>query len=265
MSFTQALTTRSHATHSRVCVGLDPDPSRLPDQFNGRPDRVVEFLKVIVDATHDLACAYKPNLAFFGSLGLDGLSILRSVRDKVPVDVPVILDFKAGDIGNTADRYAAMAYDVIGADAVTVNPYMGLDAVKPFLRRNRCAFALCLTSNDSASQFQRLPADGQPLFQHIASVVSSWSHHGECGLVVGATQADDLSRIRELAPTLPILVPGVGAQGGDAEAVVRNGSDADGGGLLINASRSILYASSGDDYADKARETTEALRKATWL
>ena len=268
MSFTKAIDARASSIDSCICVGLDPDLTKLPNSISPDSDGIVRFLTNIIDATSDIACVYKPNLAFFGALGTDGLSILRQVRDHIPSDVPVILDFKAGDIGNTAERYAEMAYDVVGADAVTVNPYMGFDAVRPFMRPGRCAFVLCLTSNESSRELQRLTVQGPspgaaPLFAVTAEMCNQWLEHGECGLVVGATHPAELGEIRQISPALPFLIPGVGTQGGDAQEVVLHGSFTVGGGILINASRSILYASSGDDYATAARQATETLREAT--
>lgn len=268
MSFTKAIGARASSIGSCICVGLDPDLTKLPNSISPDGDGIVRFLTNIIEATSDIACVYKPNLAFFGAVGTDGLSILRQVRDHIPSEVPVILDFKAGDIGNTAERYAAMAYDVVGADAVTVNPYMGFDAVRPFMRPGRCAFVLCLTSNESSGEFQRLtvkePSTGAgPLFAVTARMCNQWLEHGECGLVVGATHPVELGEIRQISPALPFLIPGVGPQGGDAQEVVRHGSFTGGGGILINASRGILYASSGDDYATAARDAMETLREAT--
>ena len=217
--------TRSATT---VCVGLDPDLAKLPNHLSRDVNGLSSFLKGIIDATADLACAYKPNFAFFGALGPEGLSALGEVMAHVPGDIPVILDFKAGDIGNTAEKYAKMAYDLLGADAVTVNPYMGYDAVEPFLRgTDKCVFLLCLTSNT---------------------------------LVVGATHPEDLPKVRKLARDLPFLIPGVGSQGGNPSKIAEQASSADGFGILVNASRSILYASPGEDYAEAARQATDDLR-----
>jgi orotidine-5'-phosphate decarboxylase len=268
VSFYQAIAARAKSVESCICVGLDPDVNKLPRSVPRNGEGVLRFLTDIVDATADIACVYKPNLAFFGALGTNGLDILKRVRDRIPSDVPVILDLKAGDIGNTADRYAEMAYDVIGADAVTVNAYMGFDAVGPFMRPGRCAFILCLTSNETSADFQRLSVERPssrtvPLYVATAETCNEWLERGEIGLVVGATHPAELAEIRQVAPALPFLIPGVGTQGGDAQDVVRQGSFDGGGGILINASRSILYASSGDDYATAARVETEALREAT--
>ncbi len=187
--------------------------------------------------------------------------MLRDLVRRIPEDVPVILDFKAGDIGNTARRYAAMAYDTLGVDATTVNPLMGEDAVSPFTSyTDRCAFLLCLTSNPGSADFQRLESDGTPVYGHIARKAVTWSDAGQCGLVVGATHPEELEQVRSIAPELPFLIPGVGVQGGEAEAVVKAGLDARGAGIVVNASRAILYASGGTDYADAARQAAESLR-----
>jgi len=262
MSFLEKLGSATTRNRSKLCVGLDPDPDRLPDHLKGRPDAVAEFTSEIVSATQDLVCAYKPNFAFFGALGAEGFSTLQRLVRRIPQDIPVILDFKAGDIGNTAERYAAMAYGTLGVDATTVNPYMGEDAVRPFTAyADRCAFLLCLTSNPGSADFQRLEAGGTPLYQSVARKAVEWSQVGPCGLVVGATHPEELTRIRELAPELPFLIPGVGAQGGDAETVVKAGTDERGGGILVNASRSVLFASKGRDFAEAARQAAESLRR----
>jgi len=260
-SFLEKYKSASARNRSLLCVGLDPNPNHLPDSLKGRPDGISRFLTDIVSATSDLVCAYKPNFAFFGALGESGFADLAGLIRNSPGDIPTILDFKAGDIGNTARRYAAMAYETLGADATTVNPLMGSDAVLPFLEyKGSCAFLLCLTSNPGSADFQRLETGDRTLYEAIAARAVEWSESGDCGLVVGATHPGELGGIRALAPGLPFLVPGVGAQGGNAEEVVRTGADADGGGLLINASRAVLYASSGSDYAEAARQQAERLR-----
>ena len=245
-----------------MCVGLDPDTEKLPDHLPRDVSGVTEFLKQVIDATHDLACVYKPNFAFFGALGSEGYDALKATIDHIPDSVPVILDFKAGDIGNTAEKYADMAYDVFGVDAVTVNPLMGYDAVSPFQREGKCVFLLCLTSNPGSADFQRQETKSGPLFESIAKTAATWSSEGQCGLVVGATHPEDLPRVRQLAPELPFLIPGVGSQGGEAGSIVSQAATADGVGVLVNASRSILYASSDVDFASAARQATDQLRGA---
>ena len=262
MTFSEKLYAATRHNQSFVCVGLDPDPHLLPAHLKGEPNPVLTFLRNIVDATRDLACAYKPNYAFYGALGSSAWETLHGVLQTIPEDIPTILDFKAGDIGNTAAQYARMAYDQLGVDSVTVNPLMGTDAVEPFIRyTDRCAFLLCLTSNSGSADFQRLSTEKGLLYQVLAQKAVAWSRTGPCGLVVGATHPGELTQIRALAPDLPFLIPGVGSQGGDAEAVVRHGTDTKGRGILVNASRSILYASDGPDFANAARKATETLRE----
>ena len=263
MSFLGKLSGAAARNRSRVCVGLDPDPKRLPAHLRGGPNPVLTFLSEIVSATQDLVCAYKPNFAFYGAMGMAGWETLEGTLSAVPDGLPTVLDFKAGDIGNTAEQYAHMAYGQLGVDAVTVNPLMGRDAVEPFTRyKDRCAFLLCLTSNPGSSDFQRLSTPSGLLYTEMARKAVTWSQAGPCGLVVGATHPEELRQVRDLAPDLPFLIPGVGAQGGEAKAVVQNGLDHNGGGILVNASRSILYASNGRDFAEAARRAAEELRQA---
>ncbi|MCE2439691.1 MAG: orotidine-5'-phosphate decarboxylase [Candidatus Latescibacteria bacterium] len=261
MSFLEKYRRATDARNSLVCVGLDPDPERLPAHLSGTHDPVSAFLKDVISATCDLVCAYKPNFAFFGALGAAGWRSLEDVLSAIPDATPVVLDFKANDIGNSARRYAQMAYDALGVDAVTVNPLMGTDAVAPFMEyQDGCAFLLCLTSNPGSADFQRLSTQDGPFYQRVARKAVEWSRTGPCGLVVGATHARELSTVRRIAPGLPFLVPGVGAQMGDPGRVIRYGSDRNGKGLLVNASRSVLYASSGRDFARAARCAAESLR-----
>jgi len=261
MTFQEKCETAAARNNSLVCVGLDPSPERMPPHLSGKANPIAAFLKEIVAATQDLVCAYKPNFAFFGAQGISGWQALEETLAAIPEDVPVILDFKAGDIGNTAAQYARMAYDILGVDAVTVNPLMGTDAVDPFIAyTDRCAFILCLTSNPGSADFQRLKTDQGTVYQALARKAVTWNQKGPCGLVVGATHPGELKQVRDIATDLPFLIPGVGSQGGDAEAVVQNGCTASGGGILVNASRSILYASSETDFADAARKATSDLR-----
>jgi len=220
------------------------------------------FNRAIVEATSDLVCAYKPNIAFYEAMGERGWRILRGTIRAVPDHIPVILDAKRGDIGNTARMYAKAFLEELGVDAVTVNAYMGFDAVEPFLvYRDRCAFILCLTSNAGSADFQRLRCEGKPLYRWMAEKVAAWSERGTCGLVVGATYPEELREIREAAPHLPFLIPGLGAQGGDVEMTVQFGTDANGEGAILNSSRGILYASDGADFAEAAREVALRLRE----
>lgn len=259
MSFIEKITHAADRAESLVCVGLDTDPKKIPSVFADADDSVFDFNREIISATKDFVCAYKPNSAFYEALGSPGIESLRKTCEAVPSDIPVILDVKRGDISNTALKYADFAYDHIGADAVTVNPYMGFDAVKPFLRADKCVFVLCLTSNESAKDFQLLDTGDGLLYERIARASVEWAKEGEIGLVVGATKPENMRRIRDIAGDVPILVPGVGAQGGDIEAVI--GECGGSSGLtVINSSRGILYASDGPDFKDAAKQSLIELR-----
>ena len=239
-------------------MGLDPQPSRMP------VEDVLTFTRAIIEATSDLVCAFKPQSAFFEALGLAGWEALRDTIAAVPDEIPVILDVKRGDVSHTAAAYATACFDVLGADAVTLNPYLGRDAVAPFLERpEKGAFILCRTSNPGGADLQNLDVGGEPLYMRVGSLVEEWgSAHENAGLVVGATYPEELAAVRSRCPRLPILLPGIGAQGGYLEASVAAGVDAEGGGLLVSASRSVLYASSGDDFAEAARAEAARLRAA---
>ncbi len=259
MTFQEKLRKASLRADSLVCVGLDTDPSKLPRHLSDAHDAVLRFNTALIESTSDLVCAYKPNSAFYEALGGHGIDMLVESCAAVPLDVPVILDVKRGDIGSTADRYASYAYDIVNADAVTINPYMGFDAVKPFLREGKCVFVLCLTSNPSADDFQFLATPGGPMFEVVARMASEWSKEGEIGIVAGATRPEYLGRIRDIAGDLPFLVPGVGAQGGSAADVIQEcGGEA--GGTVINSSRGVIYAYGGEDFAEAARTKLKALR-----
>jgi orotidine-5'-phosphate decarboxylase len=255
------------AAGSMLCVGLDPDPSRYPQSIADAPDATERFCRGIIDATADLACAFKPQIAYFASQGdEDALeNICGYIRSAYP-NVTLILDAKRGDIGSTASHYAREAFDRYGAHAVTVNPYMGTDSIEPFFDHpgDGGVILLCRTSNPGGDDFQSLVADGAPVYTHVARrVAEQWSQLGECGLVVGATYPTELADVRSIVGDLPILVPGVGAQGGDAATVVEHGAGRSGRGLIVNSSRAILYASDGDDFAEAAR--AEAHRTAAAL
>ncbi len=249
-------------TGSQLCVGLDPDPVRLGGHEPGR------YLAGIVEATAPYACAYKPNLAFFEQLGAAGQEALRQVLAAIPDCAIVIGDAKRGDIGHTAEAYARALYDVLGFDAVTVNPFGGGDAVAPFLERpERGCFVWCRSSNPGGANLQDLMvaregAPGRPLFEEVAALAAGWNARGNVGLVVGATYPEQLRRVRAIAPELPILVPGVGAQGGDLQAAVRAARDEQGLGFLVASSRGVLYASAGADYAKAAARAARELRDA---
>jgi orotidine-5'-phosphate decarboxylase len=270
MTFVDKLADAERSHQSLLCVGLDPEPSRFPADLKGDAGKIYDFCAAIVDATADLVLAFKPQIAYFAAHRAEAqLEKLMDHMRKVAPQVPVILDAKRGDIGSTAEQYAIEAFERYGADAVTLSPFMGYDSVEPYLRRHgKGAFLLCRTSNPGGDdlQNQRLATiAGQPLlYEHVASLAQGpWNINGQLGLVVGATYPAEIARVRELAPTLPMLIPGVGAQGGDAVATVRAGLRvaADGkttGPIVVNSSRAILYAGAGPDFASAARR--EALR-----
>ena len=249
---------------SMLCVGLDPEPARFPDQFRGDPSKIFDFCAAIVDATADLVIAFKPQIAYFAAHRAEEQleRLMQHMRRTAP-QVPIILDAKRGDIGSTAEQYAKEAFDRYGADAVTLSPFMGFDSVQPYLKyEGKGAFLLCRTSNPGGDdlQTQRLSSvEGEPLlYEHVARLAQGpWNLNGQLGLVVGATYPTEIERVRAVAPTVPLLIPGVGAQGGDAVATVRAGWR-EGAPIIVNSSRAILYASGGDDFAEAARR--EALK-----
>ena len=263
MGFTQTLRTRWNAANSLVCVGLDPEPARFPALLSNDPDAVFNFCRAIVDATAPYVCCFKPQIAHFAALGAEGaLQRLIAHVHATHAGIPVILDAKRGDIGSTAQHYAAEAFDRFGADAVTANPYLGRDSLQPFLdRADKGVVILCRTSNPGARDLQDLLVEGRPLYQHVAETIArDWNGNGNCALVVGATWPEQLRQVRAIVGDMPFLVPGVGAQGGDVEAVVTNAKTADGTGLMVSSSRAILYASNGDDFAEAAGKAAKALR-----
>jgi orotidine-5'-phosphate decarboxylase len=271
MSFIRQILQAEQAHHSLLCVGLDPEPAKFPGAWRGDASRIFDFCAAIVDATQDLAIAFKPQIAYFAAhRAEDQLERLIQHIHRVAPQVPVILDAKRGDIGSTAEQYAIEAFERYQADAVTLSPFMGFDSLEPYLAYpDKGIFLLCRTSNPGGSDLQSQPlATGELLFEHVARLAAGpWNRTGQLGLVVGATYPDEIKRVRALAPTLPLLIPGVGAQGGDAHATVRAGWVADTQGqtqgpVLVNASRSILYASSGDEFAQAARQSASALRAA---
>ena len=246
--FNQRLRTAIDSRQSRLCVGLDPDMRRLPRPVSRDRRGVEGFLRAIVDSTAEHAAAFKPNLAFFLSLGSWGFDLLSSLRERVPPEVILIGDAKWGDIGNTAERYAASAFDVLGFDAVTINPYQGSDSVRQFLRReSRGAFVLCKTSNPSAREIQDLDPD-KPLYAEVARAASDWNSLGNCGLVIGAEEVEALALARRETPSLPLLIPGVGAQAGDLSACLAEVGGPEPATFVINASRSVLYAGEAEGY-----------------
>ena len=263
MRFTDQLAAAQARHQSLLCVGLDPEPARFPGAWKGDASRIADFCCAIVDATHDLACAFKPQIAYFAAARAeDQLERLLAHIRRVAPAVPVILDAKRGDIGATAEQYAREAFERYRADALTLSPFMGFDSIEPYLRYDgKGLFLLCRTSNPGGDELQAQElAGGGRLYERIARLAAGdWNRSGQLGLVVGATYPGEIERVRALAPALPLLIPGVGAQGGDAEATVRAGWRP-GGPIVVNSSRAILYASSGDDFAAAARRVAEATR-----
>jgi orotidine-5'-phosphate decarboxylase len=271
-SYLDRLAARAAATRTVLCLGIDPDPAALPAAFEPDVGGVERFARLLVDAGAPHAAAVKPNLAFFEAFGSAGLAALERVRAAIPADVPVVIDAKRGDIGSTAARQAVALYDVLGADAITVSPYLGEEAIAPLLERpDRLSYVLCRTSNPGAPELQSLVVDdgegpAEPLYLRVARRATSWGPGGTVGLVVGATAPAELARIREVAPGLPFLVPGVGAQGGEIAPVLADGPAREapggrgaGGGLLVNVTRGIAAAAAG---LTSEREVAEALGKA---
>ena len=252
-----------------LCIGLDPDIEKIPESARRDSVResIVAFNRAVIDATADIAGSYKPNSAFYEAHGDEGWQALREtifyIREAAP-DLPVILDAKRGDIGNTNDGYAAMAFEHLAADAITVHPYMGRESLSPFLaREDKGIFVLCRTSNAGAGEFQDAKIGGEELYKLVArSVAGEWNAKGNCGLVAGATYPDELRAVRALAPGIPILVPGIGAQSGDLEKSVAAGKDEKGAGIVIAAGRAIIYASAGRDFAEAARKKSQEFHGA---
>jgi len=249
---------------SLLCVGLDPDPKRIPSGVS-----VKDFLLGVIEATSDLVACYKPNAAFFERDGAEGWETLREVIAAVPDQIPVLLDAKRGDVGHTAQAYAEAVFDQLGADAVTVNPYLGVDSIEPFTEReDRHVFVLCRTSNPSAGDLQDIMAGDVRLYERVAELSRTWNTRGNVGLVVGATYPEEARRVREICPDQLLLLPGIGAQQGDIDAAVQAAVDADGGGILVNASRSVLYAQAVENgcavggWAEASRDAARELRDA---
>jgi orotidine-5'-phosphate decarboxylase len=269
MNFLDRLAAAQQRHGSLLCVGLDPEPAKFPQPWRGDGQKIFDFCARIVDATKDLVCAFKPQIAYFAAeRAEDQLERLIAYVKRVAPDVPVILDAKRGDIGATAEQYAREAFVRYQADAVTLSPYMGFDSIEPYLKHDgRGLFLLCRTSNPGGADLQSLPlAAGGALYEHVASLAAgAWNRSGRLGLVVGATVPAEIERVRALAPTLPLLIPGVGAQGGDAQAAVAAGWRP-GAPIIVNSSRAILYAGATADFAqaarDAARQTRELLAAA---
>jgi orotidine-5'-phosphate decarboxylase len=260
-SFAEKLASAVRRNRTLLCIGLDPDPTRLPI------DDPVDFCRRIIEATRDLVCCYKPNAAFFEQYGRDAFRMLERIRHAIPDEIPALLDAKRGDIGHTASAYARAVFDVLGYDACTVSPYLGGDSLEPWLARtDRMTFVLCRTSNPGSRDLQDLPVlreDGRalPLYQVVAEQCRAWNRGGNVGLVVGATFPEELRLVRTTCPDQPILVPGIGAQGGAIEAAVAAGGAADPANLILAVSRQVLYASSASDWERAARASAEQLRR----
>ncbi|MCV2219156.1 orotidine-5'-phosphate decarboxylase [Thauera sp. Sel9] len=265
MHFMTALKAAWQQRNSLLCVGLDPDPARFPAHLQGRPDAILEFCRQIVDATADLVCCFKPQIAYFAAHRAEDQleALIEHIHARHP-GTPVVLDAKRGDIGSTAEQYAVEAFERFKADAITVNPYMGRDSVDPYLAYpDKGVILLCRTSNPGGSDLQFLDVGGIKLYEHVARLVAQdWNASGNCGLVVGATFPAEIARVRELTGDMPLLVPGIGAQGGDIAATMAAGRSADGSGLMINSSRAILYAGKGEDFAAAARQAALDTRDA---
>ena len=263
--FIQQLASAWDKNNSLLCVGLDPDPAKFPAHLQGKPDAILEFCTAIVDATADVACSFKPQIAYFASCRAEDQleALIAYIHEKHP-SIPVILDAKRGDIGSTAEHYAKEAFERFAADAITVNPYMGRDSVEPYLAYpEKGVILLCRTSNPGGSDLQFLEVGGEKLYERVARLVAQdWNRTGQCALVVGATFPAEIARVREITGDLPLLVPGIGAQGGDIAATVQAGRTANGTGLMINSSRAILYAGKGEDFAAAARQVAMATRDA---
>lgn len=269
MTFIEKLSAAWRTNNSLLCVGLDPDIAKFPAHLQQQPDAIYTFCKEIIDATAATACAFKPQIAYFSAMRAeDQLEALCAYLRENHPNIPIVMDAKRGDIGATAEQYAREAFERYGADAVTVSPYMGFDSVAPYLEwKDRGAIVLCRTSNAGGSDLQFLTVDGVPLYQHVARLVAEkWNTNGQCGLVVGATFPQELAQVRSIIGDMPLLVPGVGAQGGDIQATVQAGKTANGMGMMINSSRAILYAKpdldAGEDFAQAARRVALETRDA---
>ncbi len=261
MRFIEKLDKASARNNSLLCIGLDIDLGRLPSEYLNKDDPIFSFNRKIIEETKELVCAYKPNIAFYEMYGVYGITaLLKTIEFVQAQGLPVILDAKRGDVGHSSTAYAKAIFEVYKADATTVNPYMGHDSLAPFLAfHDKGVFVLCLTSNIGFNDFQ-IKGREEPLYKSVAKHVKEWNHYGNCGLVVGATKPEELKEIRDLVPEMPLLIPGVGAQGGEVEATVKAGIDTKGGRAIINASRSIIYAESPAKEAKKLRDEINKYR-----
>ena len=265
MTFTQMLAAAWQKNNSLLCVGLDPDPAKFPAQLKGRDDAIFEFCAAIVDATADLVCSFKPQIAYFAARRAEDQleALIAHIHEKHP-GIPVIVDSKRGDIGSAAEQYAIEAFERYKADPVTVNPYMGRDSVDPYLAYpDKGVILLCRTSNPGGSDLQFLETNGEKLYERVARLASQeWNTSGQISLVVGATFPAEIARVREIVGDVPLLVPGIGAQGGDIEATVKAGCTQNATGLMINSSRAILYAGKDEGFAAAARKVAQETRDA---
>jgi len=262
MKFKEKLSALVSERKTVVCVGLDTVSEKLPAHIRKLDNPVLEFNRQIIEATSDLVCAYKPNIAFYESLAPDGIKILKDTISLIPKSVPVIIDAKRGDIGTTSAMYAKAVFEELNGDAVTLSPYLGEDSLAPFFEyKDKFSFVLCVTSNAGAQDFQFLQVDDRPLYHHVAESVLKWNKNDNLGLVVGASYPQKIKEVRSISGNLPFLIPGVGAQGGDLEAAVKFGSDNGESLVVINSSRAVLYASDGLDFAEKAREEVQRLNQ----
>ncbi|MBI4066996.1 orotidine-5'-phosphate decarboxylase [Candidatus Gottesmanbacteria bacterium] len=265
MTFKHKLSSIVQKNNSLVCVGLDSDLGKIPKHLKSQSDPIFAFNKAIIDSTYDLVCAYKPNSAFYEAYGLEGIAQLKKtfdyINEKYP-EIPTVLDAKRADIGNTNEGYARFVFDYMGADSITLHPYLGIETLDSFLKRlDKEVFILCKTSNPGAGELQDLEVGKKPLYQIVAEhVVEKWNYNGNCALVVGAPYPADLNIVRRIAKNLIILIPGIGIQGGKVEDVVKAGVDANGQNAIINSSRGIIFASSEADFAQRTREEAEKLR-----
>ena len=263
MKFNEKLEKIVNKNNSLLCVGLDIDQEKMPKfLFDSSKTPYLDFNKSIIDTTKDIVCAYKINMAFYEVFGKEGFDLLEKTIDYIPKDIIIILDGKRNDIGNTAKKYAQSLFETFNADAVTVNPYLGIDGVKPFLEyKDKCSFILCRTSNSSARDFQDIESNKIPLYEIVADKIKDWNSYGNCGAVVGATYPDELQKIRVLlGDEILILIPGIGAQGGDVEKTVKYGTNKDGKMAIIVSGRSIIYAGNDKNFTAESREAAKNLR-----
>lgn len=262
MDFKEKLSNIVNKNNSLLCVGLDIDKDKIPKFLFDSKEPFYEFNKQIIDATQDIVCAYKLNMAFYEVFGKDGFNILEKTIKYIPKNIVVVLDGKRNDIGNTAKKYAKSLFETLKADAATVNPYLGIDGVKPFLEyKDKCSFILCRTSNISATDFQDLKILGKSLYEYVALKIKKWNDMGCCGAVVGATYPEELKNIRKiLGDDIPLLIPGIGKQGGDVEKTVKYGTNKEGYNAIINSSRGIIFAGNDENFAEESKKVALNLR-----